>query len=225
MITSANGTGTVDGLTEGLSNKADMMVFQVLRELADVILAGAGTVRLEGYRGARSSEQARQRRLERGQAAVPPIAVVTASADLDPESALFTDTHVPPIIFTTSHAPKGRVAALTDAGAKVFVVGRERVEIPLLLDTLTDAGLTRVLCEGGPNVFGNLVQSDAVDELFLTISPCLVGNGDFIYSGAPAPLQHMRLLSTLVDDGTLFLRYERDRSGRAHAIGRPAIMD
>ena len=72
-------------------------MFGLLRELAEVVLVGAGTVRAEKYRGAR--------RPTRGRATPPPIAVVTGSADLDPESRLFTDTAVPPLVLTAESAP------------------------------------------------------------------------------------------------------------------------
>jgi riboflavin biosynthesis pyrimidine reductase len=225
FVMTANGTVTLDGLSAGISTPADMLVFGALRELADVILVGAGTARAEGYGGARGSEAYRQRRRERGQADVPPIAVVSARADLDPGGPLFTDTRVPPIIVTTGKAPEARVASLVDAGARVYVAGAERVEVPLLLDALTGAGLTRVLCEGGPRLFGHLVREDAVDELFLTVTPGLVGGHDFIYNGPLTGLLPLELVSVLVDDGALFLRYRRDRPGRAHRIGRPPKPD
>ena len=38
-------------------------------------------------------------------------------------------------------------------------------------------GLHRVLCEGGPRLFGDLVAADRVDELCLTVAPVL-GAGD-----------------------------------------------
>ena len=34
-----------------------------------------------------------------------------------------------------------------------------------------------LLCEGGPTVFGALLQEDLVDELFLSIAPKLTGGG------------------------------------------------
>ncbi|MBA2471912.1 MAG: dihydrofolate reductase family protein, partial [Pseudonocardiales bacterium] len=48
MIASLDGAATVDGLSGGLGGPADHRVFAALRELADVVLVAAGTVRAEG---------------------------------------------------------------------------------------------------------------------------------------------------------------------------------
>lgn len=49
MIASLDGAATVDGLSGGLGGPADHRVFTALRELADVVLVAAGTVRAERY--------------------------------------------------------------------------------------------------------------------------------------------------------------------------------
>ncbi len=53
FVSSADGAVTVDGRSGGLGSDADHRVFGMLRQLADVVLVGAGTVRAENYRGAR----------------------------------------------------------------------------------------------------------------------------------------------------------------------------
>lgn len=49
MIASLDGAATVGGLSGGLGGPADRRILVVLRELADVRLVAAGTVRAEGY--------------------------------------------------------------------------------------------------------------------------------------------------------------------------------
>ena len=105
FVCSADGAASVDGLSGGLGSAADQRVFGLLRQLAEVVLVGAGTVRAEGYRGAR--------RPTRGRDTPPPIAVVTGSAELDPASRLFTDTAVAPIVLTLPTAPADRPSTET----------------------------------------------------------------------------------------------------------------
>ena len=62
-----------------LGGAGDRRLFAVQRELADVIVVGAGTARAENYGGARMSVAQRRRRQARGQSEVPPIALVTRS--------------------------------------------------------------------------------------------------------------------------------------------------
>ncbi|MDT7650796.1 MAG: hypothetical protein QOI36_2202 [Pseudonocardiales bacterium] len=201
FVTSADGAVTVDGRSGGLGSAADRQVFGLLRELADVVLAGAGTVRAESYRGAR--------RPTRGTDTPPPIAVVSGSADLDPASRLFTDTAVPPIVLTLDSAPLDRRERLAAAGGDVVVL--ERLTPDLVLAELARRGLHRVLCEGGPALFGSLVAADAVDELCLTVAPLLAGGpaGRIIRGPEGSHPRPMDLVGVLEDAGILLLRYRR----------------
>jgi 5-amino-6-(5-phosphoribosylamino)uracil reductase len=191
-------------------------VFKILRDLADVIVVGAGTARAENYGGARTDVQRRIRLHHHGLGGAadgtpPPIAVVTAGAALDPAGRLFTDTTRPPLILTTTGAPAERKRALSDAGADVIEVGETSVTAAGLQATLAERGLLRVLCEGGPSLFGDLLVAGAVDELCLTLSPQLVGGeaGRIAVSpnALPTPMSLRHLL--VDDDGTLLTRWER----------------
>jgi riboflavin-specific deaminase-like protein len=213
FVSTANGQVAVDGRTAGLRSQADKVLLGRLRRLADVILVGAGTVRADNLRGARSPGDLRVQRRNRGQVDVPQIAVVTASADLDVASRLFTDTWVPPLILTVKAAPPAHTARLADAGAEVLVVGDDRAEVGQILGALADRNLNRILCEGGPQLFGDLIAADSVDELCLTLAP-LVGGGGQISPEMPHYMRAMNLESVLVEDGALLLRYRRDRSFR-----------
>jgi 5-amino-6-(5-phosphoribosylamino)uracil reductase len=201
FVASADGAAWAQGRSRALSSPADRRVFALLRELAEVVLVGAGTVRSEDYGGAR--------RRTRGRETPPPIAVVTGSADLDPESRLFTDTTVAPIVLTLASAPAERRERLTAAGADLVVL--ERLTPDLLLAELERRGLHRVLCEGGPRLLGELVAADAVDELCLTVAPLLTaGPAPRIAHGtSEPPPRPMELASAIHENGNLLLRYRR----------------
>ena len=223
FVASADGAVSVDGLSGGLDAPGDAAVFGVLRELADVVVAGAGTVRAEGYRGVRTSGALRERRRARGQSEVPPVAVLTASADLDPGAALFTDTTVAPLVLTAGRAPRERRDALTRAGAEVVVVGADTVEPAAVTAALAERGLVRVLCEGGPAVAGAFAAADLVDELCLSLAPQLVG-GDAarVVAGSPVAGRALRLASVLAHDDALLLRYRTARGDAAAGAPAPA---
>lgn len=207
FVSSIDGAATVDGVSGGLGTPADKRVFGVLRELADVVLVGAGTARAEDYGGAKVDEAQRERRLARGLAAVPPIAVLTNSARLDPGSRLFTETAVAPIVLTTAAAP---VAALHRAGARIVAVDGELTGAAVL-GALAGLGLLRVLCEGGPSLFGQLLGEDVVDELCLTTAPVLIAGGDTRIARSPAAarVEMTRGHVLLDDDGTVLTRWVR----------------
>jgi riboflavin-specific deaminase-like protein len=194
---SADGAVTVDGTSKGLSSDADRGLFHVLRSLADVVLVGAGTVRTENYGGAREAGDH-----------IPPVAVVSRSLDLDPAARLFTDTRVPPIVVTCADAPPERRKALAEI-ADLIVAGEDTVDVSAAIDQLADRGLKRVICEGGPHLFGWLAAANAFDELCLTLSPLLAGGrAGRILAGVETQLADpLRLAHVLEDDGHLFLRY------------------
>ena len=86
MIASLDGGATDDGKAGGLAGAGDRALFALMRHAADVIVVGAATVRVENYSGAQVSVAQRHARQRRGQAEVPPIAVVTQTGDLDPDA-------------------------------------------------------------------------------------------------------------------------------------------
>jgi 5-amino-6-(5-phosphoribosylamino)uracil reductase len=213
FVSSADGAVTEQGHSEGLSDAADKRIFLLGRELADVILVGAGTVRAENYRGARTSADKQRRRSGEGRVPVPPIAVVSTSASLDPGAPLFSDTTVPPIVVTTAHAPAQRKHQLTEAGADVVVAGAHRVEPARMLGELAQRGLYRVCCEGGPTLFGSLQAERLVDELRLTVSPLLTAGpaGRIVFGPTFTPPHQLRLASVLRSRDSLMLRYLTER--------------
>lgn len=215
FVASIDGAIAVDGVSGALGTPSDHTVFHLLRELADIILVGAGTVRAEDYGGARTDEQLRERRLAQGLTAVPPIAVVTLGAALDPQARLFTDTTEAPIVLTSTAAPEENKRRLREAGARVLEIGDDRITSAEIIDALTGLGMPRVLCEGGPSLFGQLIADDAVDELCLTTSPLLVGGLESRVSvsptSTPRPMVRGHVLAD--EDGTLLTRWVRPRRG------------
>lgn len=216
FVTSIDGAVSVDGRSGGLGTPADKTVFGLLRDLADVVLVGAGTARTENYGAARTDAGLRTRLHHHGfggdaQGTPPRVAVVTASADLDPNSRLFTDTGARPIVLTSTDAAADRKQRLRDAGAEVIEAGEHTLGANDIRDALGGLGLPRVLCEGGPGLFGEFIAAGAVDELCLTVSPLLVGGsaGRISHSptGFPTPMRCRHLISA--NDGTLLTRWER----------------
>ena len=101
MISSLDGAISVEGRSGALGGAADHRVFATLRAHADVILVGAGTVRTEGYGKVRLDEEMQRVRMARGQVALPPIAVVSGSLQLDWSSPFFTGPGPRPVVVTS----------------------------------------------------------------------------------------------------------------------------
>jgi riboflavin biosynthesis pyrimidine reductase len=209
MIQSIDGAIAINGRSGALGGPADHRVFEVLRSLADMILVGAGTFRAEGYGPARLSAALRAAREATGQSPVPPIAVVTRSCHLDWDAPFFTDTQQRPLVITTSDSDE-RARRRAGSVAEVIVAGDGSVDLRQAVHELGTRGVRSVLAEGGPGLNAQLVDEDLVDELCLTLSPCVVaGTGSRILAGPerphPLPLTTVHLLE---DNGTLFYRFQ-----------------
>ena len=206
FVASIDGAATHDGKSGGLSGPADQRFFELLRRVADVVVVGAGTVRTEGYGAMRVSDPSVAWRVAHSRGEHPTFAIVTSHLDLDPASAIFTKAPVRPIIITTEQAPgRARFTELAD----VVVAGSSSVDAALAVAALHERGLRRILCEGGPSLFGSFLAADAVDELCLTIAPTLeAGDAPRIANGDSAP-RDMSLASVLRSGSELLLRYAR----------------
>lgn len=213
MITSLDGGSTAaDGRSGGLGGPADQEVLRAVRGIADVVVAGGGTVRAERYGPVRISDEVRAAREAAGRSTDPPrLAVVSGSLDLDPDAPCFTDAPVRPVVFTSQEAPDDAVAAFREV-ADVRVAGADSVDPGRAMASLHDDGARVVLSEGGPSWNGTLASADLVDELCLTISPRIAG-GDSrrIVNGATSGDRPFDLVSLLAADEMLFGRWVRRR--------------
>ncbi|HEV8115623.1 MAG TPA: dihydrofolate reductase family protein [Acidimicrobiales bacterium] len=193
FVSTLDGAASLDGRTSGLATPADKAVFSHLRATCDVIVVGAGTASAEHYRPARV-----------------PVAVVSSRLSPSPEERLFTPGvgTAPPLVLTCAAAPDDRRAALSRC-ADVVDCGDEAVDLDLAVAELERRGMRRLLCEGGPRLFADLLAAELVDELCLTITPLLTaGTAQRITDGVELkPPVTARLLSALEEDGTLLLRY------------------
>jgi riboflavin-specific deaminase-like protein len=211
MVASIDGAITIEGRSGGLGGEADRTMFFALRHVADVILVGAGTVRAEDYGPTRAAEAVRAARAERGQAALPRLAVVTRSLDLDPSARLFGDPENRPYVITHRAAPADRVAALGQV-AEVLQLGDDAVDLVAALQRLRADGAGVVTCEGGPALNGDLIAHDLVDEWALTLAPLLVSGDAGRSSRGPVPDPRRFELARLLEaDGELLGRWVRVR--------------
>jgi riboflavin biosynthesis pyrimidine reductase len=185
MVSSIDGSTVVDSNSRGLSSKTDQEVLLTLRDLADVLIVGAATVRIEGYGPPR----------KRGQR----VGVVSRRGDIDGTSALFTSGAG--FLILPEDAPPTSVDSVR--------AGRGEVDLAAALAQL-DADF--VQAEGGALLNGALAAADVIDELNLTVSPQLAGgDGPRVTSGNAQQSRKMRLGHVLEDDGFLFTRYLRAR--------------
>lgn len=214
FIAGIDGGATVAGRSGALGGPGDRALFHLLRALADVILVGAGTVRAENYAGARPNVVHRRQRRDRGQNAVPRLAIVSGSGRLDPHLPVFTATEIPPLVLTSAAAveqTRHRLAGLAEV-LDCSAADPHRVDEPTALTALGGRGHRRVLTEGGPTLLGSFIERGLLDELCLTTAPVLVGGAARRIATGPGQVQTpMRRAHLLTDTaGYLYARYVRN---------------
>ena len=183
MVSSIDGSTVVDSNSRGLSSKADQEVLLTLRDLADVLIVGAATVRIEGYKPPRKKGQR--------------VGVVSRRGDVDATSDLFT-------------SGAGFLILPEDAPATSLDSVRAGVGELDLAGALAKLDAEFVQAEGGATLNGALAAADLIDEMNLTISPQIAaGDGPRVTGGAAQVSRRMHLSHVLEEDGFLFTRYLR----------------
>lgn len=172
MVSSLDGRAAVDGQTRGLSSPEDRRLFHLLRSAGDALLVGAGTARTERYGPAVKSDELRERRERHGLDPVQPTVIVSGRLLLPSDLPLLQAKGAPVIVATAAdHDLEGVEANV--------VYERTGDDLRLLLARLrSEHGIRSLVCEGGPTLTSYLLAAGLVDELFLSISPMLLGGGD-----------------------------------------------
>ena len=157
MVATVDGAATgPDGKTGTINNAADKRVFDLLRDLADAIVVGAGTARAEGYAPVGR-----------------PTVVVSRSGSVPPR---LRDAAPGEVLMVTCSAAEHLAGARDVLGAEhVLVVGGHRVDLAAMVAGLADRGLAHLLTEGGPHLLRDLLAQECLQELCATTVPLAVG--------------------------------------------------
>jgi riboflavin biosynthesis pyrimidine reductase len=223
--------GHAGGSTISASDAADRFIMGLLRASADAVMIGAGTLHDVSPEGLWIPEYAypsgkhlyteyRVNVLHKPE--YPLVVIVSGSGKLELNRAIFRTPKVRTAVITTStgrdELTKAGVTKLNSVelhALDAFDGGIDPQAIMKLLHV--KLGVRILLHEGGPTLFGKFLEEQAIDELFLTVSPQIGGRAvhtirpglvqgvEFPPEGAP----WFQLLSVKERDDYLYLRYGR----------------
>jgi riboflavin biosynthesis pyrimidine reductase len=205
MVSTVDGQARIDNDTSELGNETDMKLFVKLREQVDCVIAGTRTVGIEQYKGPASQQETRERRQRRGLRPRPLFATATRSGKLPINSPVFQDPDIEIVVFSE--------AELATESARAQIIQVKTTDPREMLAALrSQFDIRTVLLEGGPHINTPFFANELVDELFLTLAPLLTGaEGPFsIIAGSLPRRQELHLISALLDEEHLFLRYRVD---------------
>ncbi len=135
-----------------------------LRDVADAVLVGAGTVladdpalTVRGVRGGRD----------------PVRVVLDGRLRISAEAKVFSDGRA--IVCTGARAPAARVRAIEETGAEVIRFPGTRVRARALLRALGKRNILSVLVEGGAETHASFIEAGLCDRLLLFVAPRAFG--------------------------------------------------
>ena len=194
MVSSIDGSIAVAGTSAKLSSPTDTAVLAQLRQIADVIVVGAGTVRDEGYGEPRKQGQR--------------VGVVTSSGQLDFSTELFSSGAG--FLITSERATPD-----VPAGVDVLRAGEESIDLVTAISQLhlvVDV-VDFVQVEGGASLNGAFFEADLIDEINVTTSPATFGgDGPRLGTGATPHMHRFELAQLALDDESfVYSRWLRRR--------------
>jgi 5-amino-6-(5-phosphoribosylamino)uracil reductase len=183
-----------------------------LRAQADAILIGASNLRVDNPDLAIPAEEHAARRA-RG-APEPARIVVTSNGEgITALLRMFDPARGGPSIVVHAATMPAETRARLAPVAELAELGATRVAIPDLLGWLAGRGVRTLLCEGGGNLCAQLFAARAVDELYLTLVPRILGGAlaPTVVGGAgfgPDEIPDPKLTSLERIGDELYLRYD-----------------
>lgn len=164
-----NAAMTVDGkiVTKSgdsrISCSEDLNRLHQLRSRVDAVMVGAGTILADNpsltVRRVRGKNPLRV--VVDGEAKIPPSAEVLKGK---PRT----------VIAVNSRGPPSKIKKL-QRKAEIWIFPGKRISLQKLLKRLDERGIKKILLEGGSTLNWNMLREGLVDELGISISPCIVG--------------------------------------------------
>jgi 5-amino-6-(5-phosphoribosylamino)uracil reductase len=194
----------------------DIWLMAMLRSRADAVMIGEGTVRSEPSHvwiyqtfhaddpdlvALRSAECEREHALQ---------VVVSLDGTVPDDAAMLARPEIDVLVATTTAGAK-RVPS----GVDTIVLGETEVDVRELVRVLVrDHGVKRLLCEGGPRLYGSVLRAGLPLDEFVTLSPLVLGEDETVrrpslVEGAafqPGATPRSRLLSVRRAGDYLYLR-------------------
>lgn len=193
----------------GTGSAEDRALLEKMREATGAGLMGAGTLREDDpeMRGPGGGWPANRVR-----------AIITASGDLASSNKKIFSQGPRPVVFCRHQSMASLEAAL---GGRAEIIGMDgqpqRLSVAAVVGRLGEMGVASLLIEGGPTLNYAALSEGVVDEILLTITPHVSGDGrvkSIVHGGKAlgAPLLGLELISCRAgSSGEVFIRYRVGR--------------
>ena len=217
MVSSVDGKATTyKGKLTGLGSIADRDLMKRLRSQVDAVLAGGTTLRQDQFIPTVPPEllEERQKNFLQPQ----PLGIVISTSGNLPSEHRFWDAGKDLRIVLLGENASVQSWLSEKAQIIRFPTQNDQIDLKQVLKMLFEQlGIKRLLVEGGPALNYSLISQGLADELFLTLSPHIVGGIDNMtvvtgagYGMGGGDLSKLKLRSLYQHESELFLRYQFD---------------
>ncbi len=216
MVSSVDGKATTNaGKLTGLGSRPDRQLMKRLRSQVDGVLVGGETLRRDVIAPITPTELLEERRQHFDQD--HPLGIVITNSGNIPEENLFWKANRDLRLVITSELTD--IPSWLPAKAQVYQCAAEtnHIDLAQVLQVLFEKFAIRILLvEGGAALNYGLISQGFADEMFITISPHVVGGvenktvvmGAGYGMGERESLPELKLRSLYQHQSELFLRYQ-----------------
>jgi riboflavin-specific deaminase-like protein len=192
-----------------IASRLDFEVVEELRAQVDVLIHGKTTALEHRHVDFLNKPEFHELRARYGKANPYAYVVVSGHADTALVQHVSSIGDTKAIVATTSQAVIDE-SALPE-NVEIWRCGEREVDLHELCARLKEHNLNAALVEGGPTLFGSFVSAHLIRELFLTLSPKLLGKGQLSLVEAaqfmPDQVPELALLESRTEGDELYLRY------------------
>jgi 2,5-diamino-6-(ribosylamino)-4(3H)-pyrimidinone 5'-phosphate reductase len=154
-------------LMKYMAPETELLLHQTRAEY-DAIMVGSNTIKID-------NSFLTVRKIE----GKNPLRVIPNSRGDIPLESNVLKPDAPTLIAVSDRASAERIAGLRSQGVQVVSVGKEQVDLPLLMRIIREEyGVRKLMIEGGPTLNWYMLRDRLVDEIRLIHLPFIVGGAD-----------------------------------------------
>lgn len=210
MVSTIDGKATMSGKANLIGTKVDHLLMRRIRAAVDGVMCGAGTLRKESINLSVPEHMVKRRR-ELGLRGQPLSIIVTGSGNLPLERTFFHREDV--LVLVSEATPEEKIREISACATVQRIAGGRYPDLREAMKVLSEElGIKRLAVEGGPTLNYSLLTAGLAHEVFLTLSPKIIGGEDTltIVAGPELPgdkVQGLKLSSIYSYNSELYLRY------------------
>lgn len=194
------------------TSKADLAHLETQIALADAVIFGAGTLRAYGTTLSVSNPDLLKQRKKKNQPLQPLQVVCSANGNLNPHWRFFSQP-IPRVLLTTTEGAKYWFSIGTDSFSHILISDRHNsqgINWQSAFQQLMSMGCQKIAILGGGELVASLLKENLVNELWLTISPTLIGGNKAptpVGGAGLFPFQSLQLIEVKQIEQEVFLHY------------------